>query len=124
MLHLPSVLLHIHLFSFLILDHIIKDIDSKSPAAKAGLKDNDILVAVNGERVDALDHDSVVGKIRQSETKPTLLVVDKETDAMYKLVRKCKLLLKIHNSSLKRDRSSNKTTSLLWQRLLHLEANV
>uniref|UniRef100_A0A8B9TM14 PDZ domain containing 1 n=1 Tax=Anas platyrhynchos TaxID=8839 RepID=A0A8B9TM14_ANAPL len=73
-------------------DHVIKDVDSKSPAAKAGLKDNDILVAVNGERVDALDHESVVGKIKQSETKPTLLVVDKETDAMYKLVRKFSIL--------------------------------
>uniref|UniRef100_A0A8C9G4F1 PDZ domain-containing protein n=1 Tax=Pavo cristatus TaxID=9049 RepID=A0A8C9G4F1_PAVCR len=68
-------------------DHVIKDVDSKSPAAKAGLKDDDILVAVNGERVDALDHESVVGKIKQSEEKTTLLVVDKETDAMYKLVR-------------------------------------
>uniref|UniRef100_A0A8C9G150 PDZ domain-containing protein n=1 Tax=Pavo cristatus TaxID=9049 RepID=A0A8C9G150_PAVCR len=67
-------------------DHVIKDVDSKSPAAKAGLKDDDILVAVNGERVDALDHESVVGKIKQSEEKTTLLVVDKETDAMYKLV--------------------------------------
>ncbi|POI21564.1 hypothetical protein CIB84_014689, partial [Bambusicola thoracicus] len=68
-------------------DHVIKDIDSKSPAAKAGLKDDDILVAVNGERVDALDHESVVGKIKQSEEKTTLLVVDKETDAMYKLAQ-------------------------------------
>eukprot|EP00076_Gallus_gallus_P047087 XP_416669.4 Na(+)/H(+) exchange regulatory cofactor NHE-RF3 [Gallus gallus] len=68
-------------------DHVIKDVDSKSPAAKAGLKDDDILVAVNSERVDALDHESVVGKIKQSEEKTTLLVVDKETDAMYKLAQ-------------------------------------
>jgi len=88
-LNLPNIILHIHLFfPILILDHVIKDVDSKSPAAKAGLKDDDILVAVNGERVDALDHESVVGKIKQSEEKTTLLVVDKETDAMYKLVSK------------------------------------
>ncbi|XP_052559666.1 Na(+)/H(+) exchange regulatory cofactor NHE-RF3 [Tympanuchus pallidicinctus] len=68
-------------------DHVIRDVDPKSPAAKAGLKDDDILVAVNGERVDALDHESVVGKIKQSEEKTTLLVVDKETDAMYKLAQ-------------------------------------
>ncbi|XP_074958689.1 Na(+)/H(+) exchange regulatory cofactor NHE-RF3 [Phalacrocorax aristotelis] len=68
-------------------DHVIKDVDSGSPAAKAGLKDNDILVAVNGEQVDGLDHESVVGKIKQSEAKTTLLVVDKETDAMYKLAQ-------------------------------------
>ncbi|KFZ51041.1 Na(+)/H(+) exchange regulatory cofactor NHE-RF3, partial [Podiceps cristatus] len=68
-------------------DHVIKDVDSGSPAAEAGLKDNDILVAVNGEQVDGLDHESVVGKIKQSEAKTTLLVVDKDTDAMYKLAQ-------------------------------------
>ncbi|NWW78844.1 NHRF3 protein, partial [Climacteris rufus] len=67
--------------------HIIKDVSSGSPAAMAGLKDDDILVAVNGERVDGLDHESVVGKIKQSEAKTSLLVVDKETDTMYKLAQ-------------------------------------
>uniref|UniRef100_A0A8C6Z397 PDZ domain containing 1 n=1 Tax=Nothoprocta perdicaria TaxID=30464 RepID=A0A8C6Z397_NOTPE len=64
-----------------------KDVDSGGPAAKAGLKDNDILVAVNGERVEALDHGQVVEKIKQSQEKITLLVVDKETDTMYKLAQ-------------------------------------
>ncbi|XP_051634739.1 Na(+)/H(+) exchange regulatory cofactor NHE-RF3 isoform X2 [Manacus candei] len=68
-------------------DHVIKDVNPGSPAAVAGLKDDDILVAVNGEQVDGLDHESVVGKIKQSEAKTTLLVVDKETDAMYKLAQ-------------------------------------
>ncbi|XP_031361765.1 Na(+)/H(+) exchange regulatory cofactor NHE-RF3 [Lonchura striata] len=68
-------------------DHVIKDVNSGSPAAVAGLKDNDILVAVNGERVDGLDHESVVGKIKQSEERTSLLVVDKETDSMYKLAQ-------------------------------------
>ncbi|NXA47404.1 NHRF3 protein, partial [Nothocercus julius] len=68
-------------------DHVIKDVDSGSPAAKAGLKVKDILVAVNGERVEALDHGQVVEKIKQSEEKITLLVVDKKTDTMYKLAQ-------------------------------------
>ncbi|NWI10142.1 NHRF3 protein, partial [Crypturellus soui] len=68
-------------------DHVIKDVDSGSPAAKAGLKEKDILVAVNGERVEALDYGQVVEKIKQSEEKITLLVVDKETDTMYKLAQ-------------------------------------
>ncbi|XP_015481922.1 Na(+)/H(+) exchange regulatory cofactor NHE-RF3 isoform X1 [Parus major] len=68
-------------------EHVIKDVNSGSPAAMAGLKDNDILVAVNGERVDGLDHESVVGKIKQSEERTSLLVVDKETDSMYKLAQ-------------------------------------
>ncbi|XP_063161570.1 Na(+)/H(+) exchange regulatory cofactor NHE-RF3 [Candoia aspera] len=67
--------------------HLIKDIDSDSPAAKVGLRDNDILVAVNGEPIEALDHEAVVEKIRQSGEKTTLLVVDEETDAMYKMAK-------------------------------------
>ncbi|KAM7181885.1 Na(+)/H(+) exchange regulatory cofactor NHE-RF3 [Macrochelys suwanniensis] len=67
--------------------HLIKDIDSGSPAAEAGLKDNDILVAVNGESVEALDHDTVVEKIKRCGEKTTLLVVDKQTDTMYKLAQ-------------------------------------
>ncbi|XP_007948272.1 Na(+)/H(+) exchange regulatory cofactor NHE-RF3 [Orycteropus afer afer] len=64
---------------------IIKDIDSGSPAEEAGLKNNDLVVGVNGDCVEALDHDSVVEKIRKGGDKTSLLVVDKETDSMYKL---------------------------------------
>uniref|UniRef100_A0A8C0U3P2 Na(+)/H(+) exchange regulatory cofactor NHE-RF3-like n=1 Tax=Cyanistes caeruleus TaxID=156563 RepID=A0A8C0U3P2_CYACU len=79
--------LRLNLSPLFILEHVIKDVNSGSPAAMAGLKDNDILVAVNGERVDGLDHESVVGKIKQSEERTSLLVVDKETDSMYKLAQ-------------------------------------
>ncbi|KAM6217835.1 Na(+)/H(+) exchange regulatory cofactor NHE-RF3 isoform 1-T1 [Rhynchocyon petersi] len=64
---------------------IIKDIDSGSPAEKAGLKNNDLVIAVNGESVETLDHDGVVEKIRKGVDKTSLLVVDKETDNMYRL---------------------------------------
>ncbi|XP_077198438.1 Na(+)/H(+) exchange regulatory cofactor NHE-RF3 [Paroedura picta] len=67
--------------------HLIKDIDSGSPAAKAGLKENDVLVAVNGELVETLDHNSVVEKIKESGEKTTLLVMDEETDTMYKMAQ-------------------------------------
>jgi hypothetical protein len=65
---------------------IIKDIDSGSPAEVAGLKKNDLLVAVNGESVETLDHDSVVEMIRKGGDRTSLLVVDKETDNVYRLV--------------------------------------
>nr|XP_020042548.1 Na(+)/H(+) exchange regulatory cofactor NHE-RF3 isoform X2 [Castor canadensis] len=64
---------------------IIKDIDSGSPAEVAGLKKNDLLVAVNGESVETLDHDSVVEMIRKGGDRTSLLVVDKETDNVYRL---------------------------------------
>lgn len=68
------------------LGQIIKDVDSGSPAEEAGLKTNDLVVAVNGECVDALDHDSVVEMIRKGGDQTSLLVVDKETDNIYRLV--------------------------------------
>lgn len=50
------------------------------------MKNNDLLVAVNGESVESLDHDSVVEMIRKGGDQTSLLVVDKETDNMYRLV--------------------------------------
>ncbi|XP_058551313.1 Na(+)/H(+) exchange regulatory cofactor NHE-RF3 isoform X2 [Neofelis nebulosa] len=67
---------------------VVKDIDSGSPAEEAGLKNNDLVVAVNGESVESLDHDSVVEMIRKGGDQTSLLVVDKETDRMYRLVQK------------------------------------
>eukprot|EP00069_Balaena_mysticetus_P021609 bmy_13817T0 len=64
---------------------IVKDIDSGSPAEKAGLKNDDLVVAVNGKSVESLDHDSVVEMIKKGGDQTSLLVVDKETENIYKL---------------------------------------
>ncbi|XP_004689527.2 PREDICTED: Na(+)/H(+) exchange regulatory cofactor NHE-RF3 [Condylura cristata] len=64
---------------------IIKDIDSGSPAEAAGLKNNDLVVAVNGQSVESLDHDSVVDLIRKGGDQTSLLVVDKEAESLYRL---------------------------------------
>ncbi|KAF6075401.1 PDZ domain containing 1 [Phyllostomus discolor] len=64
---------------------IIKDIDSGSPAEEAGLKTNDLVLAVNGESVESLSHDGVVEMIRKGGDQTSLLVVDKETDSIYRL---------------------------------------
>lgn len=50
------------------------------------MKHNDLVVAVNGESVESLDHDSVVEMIRKGGEQTSLLVVDKETDNIYRLV--------------------------------------
>ncbi|XP_078119027.1 Na(+)/H(+) exchange regulatory cofactor NHE-RF3 [Sander vitreus] len=64
--------------------HFIKDIDRGSPAEKAGLKEMDRLVSVDGKEVDGCSHEQVVDKIRLCGNKCCLLVVDKDTDQMYK----------------------------------------
>nr|XP_055072046.1 Na(+)/H(+) exchange regulatory cofactor NHE-RF3 [Misgurnus anguillicaudatus] len=65
--------------------HYIGEIDKGSPAEKAGLKDADRLVAVNGEEIQQYTHEQVVDKIRQQGSNCCLLVIDAETDKMYKL---------------------------------------
>ncbi|XP_077012019.1 Na(+)/H(+) exchange regulatory cofactor NHE-RF3 isoform X2 [Tamandua tetradactyla] len=65
--------------------HIVKDIDPGSPAEEAGLKISDLVAAVNGKSVEALDHDRVVEMIREGGEQTSLLVVDQETDDMYRL---------------------------------------
>lgn len=46
----------------------------------------DRLVAVDGNEVDCCSHEEVVDRIRESGNKCCLLVVDKDTDKMYKQV--------------------------------------
>lgn len=66
--------------------HYIKAIDKESPAERAGLKEMDRLVAVEGQQVDSCSHEQVVEMIKKCGNKSCLLVVDAETDRMYKLV--------------------------------------
>lgn len=46
----------------------------------------DQVVAVDGEEVNGCTHEQVVDKIRQLGNRCCLLVVDSETDNMYKMV--------------------------------------
>lgn len=79
---------------------VIKDIESGSPAEAAGLRNNDLVVAVNGESVEALDHDSVVEMIKKGGEQTTLLVVDKEADGIYRLVSQSSNVWIQHNQSM------------------------
>ena len=47
----------------------------------------DRLVAVEGVEVDGCSHEQVVDRIRQCGSKCCLLVVDEDTDKLYKMVR-------------------------------------
>ncbi|XP_064800225.1 Na(+)/H(+) exchange regulatory cofactor NHE-RF3-like [Oncorhynchus masou masou] len=65
--------------------HFIRDIDRGSPAERAGLKEMDRLVAVESVEVDSCSHEQVVDRIRQCGSKCCLLVVDEDTDKLYKM---------------------------------------
>lgn len=76
----------------------MKDIERGSPADRAGLQEMDRLVAVDGEEVQSCSHEQVVDKMRQRGNACRLLVVDKVTDQMYKLVSHGATVTSIQNA--------------------------
>uniref|UniRef100_A0A8C4ZRX6 PDZ domain-containing protein n=1 Tax=Gadus morhua TaxID=8049 RepID=A0A8C4ZRX6_GADMO len=65
--------------------HLIKDVDVGSPARRGGLVDGDRLVAVDGAALESQSHEAAVEHIRRAGGACCLLVVDPDTDRMYKM---------------------------------------
>ncbi|VDO06394.1 unnamed protein product [Rodentolepis nana] len=63
--------------------HFIEDIKPGSLADRAGLRNGDLLVEVNGRNILALSHPEVVEFIRQQGDEVCLLVLDEEARTFY-----------------------------------------
>ncbi|MEE6467628.1 hypothetical protein FKM82_007998 [Ascaphus truei] len=59
--------------------HLIRSVEKDSSADKAGMKDGDRVLRVNGAFVDQQEHAEVVGLIKASGNSVTLLVLDEAT---------------------------------------------
>lgn len=56
-------------------NNVIDNVRSGFPGDKAGLKDRDYILKVNGESIDGLEHDAIVNKIIAFPTHVEFLVV-------------------------------------------------
>ncbi|KAM6984304.1 NHERF family PDZ scaffold protein 4b isoform 2-T2 [Tautogolabrus adspersus] len=55
--------------------HVLREMDDGSPAQRAGMKDGEILLEVNGELVESLNHQEIVDRVRLSGQKVSLTTI-------------------------------------------------
>ncbi|XP_066462103.1 LOW QUALITY PROTEIN: Na(+)/H(+) exchange regulatory cofactor NHE-RF4 [Eleutherodactylus coqui] len=61
----------------------LRELDPGLPAEVAGMREGDRLLGVNGQSVEALQHEDIVRLIQESGNQVTLLVISNEGDRFY-----------------------------------------
>ncbi|XP_019941122.1 NHERF family PDZ scaffold protein 4b isoform X2 [Paralichthys olivaceus] len=57
------------------MSHVLREMDKDSPAERAGMQDGELLLEINAESVEALTHEEVVDRVRQSGQQVSLTTI-------------------------------------------------
>ncbi|XP_015192967.2 Na(+)/H(+) exchange regulatory cofactor NHE-RF4 isoform X2 [Lepisosteus oculatus] len=63
--------------------HALREVEPDSPAERAGMREGDQLLAVNGEAAEGLEHEDVVSRVRSSGRRVAFTAIDSQGGDYY-----------------------------------------
>ncbi|XP_056140321.1 NHERF family PDZ scaffold protein 4b [Lampris incognitus] len=79
--------------------HVLRLVDRGSPAERAGIQEGELLLEVNGDSVESLEHEEIVDRVRKSGQQVTLTTITPQGLEFYTQLGLSPLLFCRHNDS-------------------------